>query len=65
MQIYRNNDLLLQNLIKQHTYLLKLLLNSKNSCKEYFVEWKQTKSTTAAYFKLERMVAKHVMISPN
>ena len=29
-----------------------ILLTSKNSCKEYFVEWKQIKSTTGAYSKL-------------
>ena len=37
---------------KQHTYLHKLFLKSKYSCKEYFVEQKQIKSTTAAYPKL-------------
>ena len=37
---------------KQHTCLQKLFLTSKNSSKEYFVERKQIKSATAAYFKL-------------
>ena len=37
---------------KQHTWLQKLFFTSKNSCKEYFVERKQIKSTTAAYTKL-------------
>ena len=37
---------------KQHTCLPKVFLTSKNSCKEYFDERKQIKSTTAAYSKL-------------
>ena len=37
---------------KQHTCLPKVFLTSKNSCKEYFVERKHIKSTTAAYSKL-------------
>ena len=37
---------------KQHTCLPKVFLTSKTSCKEYFVERKQIKSTTAAYSKL-------------
>ena len=37
---------------KQHNWLYKLFLMSKNSCKEYFVVWKQIKSTTAASSKL-------------
>ena len=37
---------------KQRTCLQKLFLTSKNSWKEDFVEWKQIKSTTAAYSKL-------------
>ena len=37
---------------KQHTCLPKVFLTSKNSCKEYFVERKQIKSTTAGYSKL-------------
>ena len=37
---------------KQHTCLQKLFLTSKNSSKEYFVERKQIKSATDAYFKL-------------
>ena len=37
---------------KQHTCLQKLFLSSKNSCKEYFDEQKQIKSTTAMYSKL-------------
>ena len=38
---------------KQHTCLQKLFLTSKNSCKQYFDERKQIKSTTAAYSKLQ------------
>ena len=37
---------------KQHTWLQKSFLTSKTYCKEYFVERKQIKSTTAAYTKL-------------
>ena len=36
---------------KQHTCLPKVFLTSKNSCKEYFVERKQIKSTTAAVWR--------------
>ena len=36
--------------------LQKLLLTSKNFCKEYFVERNQTKSTAAAYFKLQMSI---------
>ena len=49
----------------QHTCLQKLFLKSKNSCKEYFVEQKQIKSTTAATPNFECLVAKHVMFAPN
>ena len=38
--------------LRNSTCLHKLFLTSKNSCKEYFVERKQIKSTTAAYSKL-------------
>ena len=36
----------------QHTCLQKVILTSNNSCKEYFVERKRIKSTTAACSKL-------------
>ena len=36
--------------------LQKLLLTSKHFCKEYFVERNQTKSTAAAYFKLQMSI---------
>ena len=36
---------------KKHTCFQKLFLTSKNSCKEYFVERKQIKSTTAAVWR--------------
>ena len=37
---------------KQHTWLQKLFLRSRNSWKEYFIERKQIKSTTVTYSKL-------------
>ena len=40
------------------TFLGKLFLTSKNSCKEYFVERKQIKSTRVAYSKLRMYGAK-------
>ena len=43
---------------KQHTCLQKVFFPSKNACKEYFVEQKQIKSTTAAYSKLWMFGAK-------
>ena len=43
---------------KQHTCLWKLFLMSKNSCKQYFDERKQIKSTTAAYSKLQMFGSK-------
>ena len=49
----------------QHTCLQKLFLKSKNSFKEYFVEQKQIKSTTAATPNFECLAAKHVMFAPN
>ena len=43
---------------KQPTGLQKLFFMSKNSCKDYFVEWKQINSTTATNFKLQMFGAK-------
>ena len=37
-----------------------IILNVSNSCKEYFVEWKQIKLTTAPTQNFECLVAKHV-----
>ena len=46
------------SLRNKHTWLQKLFLTSKNSCKEDFVERKQIKSTTATYSKLRMFSGK-------
>ena len=50
---------------KQRTCLQKLFLTSKNSCKQYFDEQKQIKSTTAVTPNFKCLAAKHVMFAPN
>ena len=50
---------------KQHTCLQRLFLTSKNSCKEYFVERKQSSRQQPPTSNFKCSAAKYVVFAPN